>query len=329
LIIVNRGSKVEPRHHSSATLLTQLQKKSAQAIVNLFETGAVRGDYAKVTIMPGDPGHLTYGRSQTTLASGNLYLLIKAYCSAPGAELATELGPYLGALEARDVNLDHDARLHRLLRDAGADRVMVEVQDGFFERVYWQPAQLAAQRLEITTPLGLTIVYDSWIHGSWARMRDRATERLGGPASIGERPWVEGYVAVRREWLAGHSNHLLRRTVYRMDAFTTLMWDGRWNLDLPFTCRGVVIDEPALGEGSDVRAHDDEDELPLLRLRSPMLRSSDVARLQAALNREGFDLIEDGAFGPATDAALRAFQAQQRLTVDGILGPASRAALAL
>lgn len=28
--------------------------------------------------MPGDTGHLTYGRAQTTLASGNLYLLLKA-----------------------------------------------------------------------------------------------------------------------------------------------------------------------------------------------------------------------------------------------------------
>ncbi|MCI0508166.1 MAG: hypothetical protein L0Z73_18980 [Gammaproteobacteria bacterium] len=61
-------------------MVTQLQKLTAQAIVNIFETGKVRGDYGKVTLLRGDPGHLTYGRSQTTLASGNLYLLIKDYC---------------------------------------------------------------------------------------------------------------------------------------------------------------------------------------------------------------------------------------------------------
>ena len=37
------------------TMLTELQKRTAQAIVNLFETGQVRGDYGKVTLIPGDP----------------------------------------------------------------------------------------------------------------------------------------------------------------------------------------------------------------------------------------------------------------------------------
>ena len=59
--------------------LAALQKQAAQAIVNIFETGSVRGNYADVTLLRGDSGQLTYGRSQTTLASGNLYLLIKSY----------------------------------------------------------------------------------------------------------------------------------------------------------------------------------------------------------------------------------------------------------
>jgi chitosanase len=55
-------------------MLTELQKKTAKAIVNIFETGRPLGDYSKVTLLQGDTGHLTYGRSQTTLASDNLYL---------------------------------------------------------------------------------------------------------------------------------------------------------------------------------------------------------------------------------------------------------------
>jgi chitosanase len=50
-------------------MVTDLQKRSAEAIVNVFETGTPRGDYGQVTVVPGDTGHLTYGRSQTTLAS--------------------------------------------------------------------------------------------------------------------------------------------------------------------------------------------------------------------------------------------------------------------
>lgn len=57
-------------------MLTILQKKIAQSIVNIFETGEPLGDYGNVTVLNGDTGHLTYGRSQTTLASGNLALLL-------------------------------------------------------------------------------------------------------------------------------------------------------------------------------------------------------------------------------------------------------------
>ena len=53
-------------------MITDLNKLSIQAIVNVFETGRAHGDYGKVTLLSGDSGHLTYGRSQTTLASGKI-----------------------------------------------------------------------------------------------------------------------------------------------------------------------------------------------------------------------------------------------------------------
>ena len=60
-------------------MLNDRQKKAAQAIVNIFETGRPEGDYCKVTMLSGDPGHLTYGRSQTTFAIGNLYLFFNGF----------------------------------------------------------------------------------------------------------------------------------------------------------------------------------------------------------------------------------------------------------
>ena len=93
-------------------MLTNLQKMTAQAIVNVFETGSPSGNYASITVASGDPGHLTYGRSQTTLSSGNLALLIAAYCDARGAAYSTDLRSFLPRLETRDATLDSDARLH-------------------------------------------------------------------------------------------------------------------------------------------------------------------------------------------------------------------------
>jgi peptidoglycan hydrolase-like protein with peptidoglycan-binding domain len=48
-----------------------------------------------------------------------------------------------------------------------------------------------------------------------------------------------------------------------------------------------------------------------------------IRQVQERLNILGANprLTEDGAFGPGTDAAVRAFQQQLGLTVDGIVGP--------
>ncbi len=53
-----------------------------------------------------------------------------------------------------------------------------------------------------------------------------------------------------------------------------------------------------------------------------------VRALQQALAREGFDPGSvDGKFGPNTERAVKAFQRANGLTVDGLVGPRTRAAL--
>src|SRR5215470_7980476 len=125
--------------------LSALQKAAAQAIVNIFETGSVRGNYGDVTLLPGDSGQLTYGRSQTTLASGNLSLLIQAYCARTDGQFGAAMKAFLPSLEVCDRSLNYDAAFRGLLKDAGDDPVMREVQDGFFDSVYWDPAVRSAK----------------------------------------------------------------------------------------------------------------------------------------------------------------------------------------
>jgi len=308
-------------------MVTELQKKTAQAIVNIFETGHPLGNYGQVTLLPNDSGHLTYGRAQTTLMSGNLHLLIKAYCEASEAQLASPLSEYLERLANRDTSLDLDQRLRDLLREAAGDPVMHEVQDRFFDRVYWAPSLQASSSNRIASGLGTSVVYDSRIHGSWERVRSLTTERHGSPVDIGEEDWVSHYVDERRNWLANHPNSLLHRTVYRMDAFRELIDAARWSLPLPLTVRGALIDEAILSSAPPVRvsAHDEDERT--FKLEVPYLIGSDVTAIQQALMKAGFTLDADGIFGPLTDAVVRQFQQQRGLTADGIVGPATRSAL--
>lgn len=62
----------------------------------------------------------------------------------------------------------------------------------------------------------------------------------------------------------------------------------------------------------------------LLYLTRPMTRGDDVAQLQQHLGGLGFDAGRiDGIFGPDTDRALREFQRNSGLTIDGLGGPAT------
>lgn len=309
-------------------MISASQKQSIQAIVNIFETGLPQGDYGQVTLLPGDSGHLTYGRSQTTLASGNLFLLISAYCQEQTAQFGPALAPFLSRIEDIDLSLDHDGEFRGLLRQAGDDPVMQTIQDAFFDRVYWEPAVKSAKFIDSVTALGMAVVYDSRIHGSWHRMRDRTIQRHGKLPALGEKEWMAHYVDVRRDWLANHSNTLLRKTVYRMDALKKLMKEDNWDLALPFMVRGMVIDETVLS-GAPTRASAAVAEERLLRLRTPFMQGQDVHELQERLAASGLNVETDGVFGPATKAAVVKFQEQNGLLADGIVGPVTRTLLGI
>jgi hypothetical protein len=65
----------------------------------------------------------------------------------------------------------------------------------------------------------------------------------------------------------------------------------------------------------------------VLRLTQPLMRGEDVLKVQQALLELGYSLGESGAdalYGIATENAVRKFQQDKDLVVDGIAGPATR-----
>jgi len=296
--------------------LTPTQVRTAQAIVNLFETGEVLGRYDQVTLLPEDPGHLTYGRSQTTLGSGNLHGMIASYCANHGARFGARLDAWLLRLAARDFALDTDRKLHNVLRASADDPVMRETQDSFFDSAYWQPALRAAGKLGLRSALAHAVVYDGHVHGSWTTIRDKANA-AGTLATVGEQAWIETYVGERRNWLATHRLPILRSTVYRMDAFQRLIDQGFWGLELPLVVRGAEISPASLG-GLPPGCYDGpQPGSRALGVEKPLLRGLDVRLLQLALSDAGSDIKADGVFGQASAQGVRELQIARGMPVTG------------
>ena len=303
-------------------MLTPLQKQTAQAIVNLFETSSARGDYGAVTVIPGDTGHLSFGRSQTTLGSGNLHALLQRYCDNAGARFGSRLAPWLERVEQRDTTLDNELRLHNLLRATADDPVMREMQDLFFDEGYWQPAARIAAGMGITTPLGLAVVYDSLIQGSWKTVRDLTIDHAGHLAELGERAWIEAYIATRHAWLAGHRRSDLRATAYRMEAFQRLAEQSYWGLELPLVVRGAELSTATLYATPPGCYDGPQPGTRSIALQTPLARGLDVRLLQLALSEQGIAIKADGIFGRTSANLLRDYQASTGLPATGVADPA-------
>ena len=206
------------------------------------------------------------------------------------------------------------------MRASADDQVMRDLQDEFFDDVYFTPATKAAERMGIGSPLGQAIVYDSFVHGSWARIRDRVEAT---PEALGERLWVDRYVTARRRWLESHSRADLRTTVYRMDAFRRLIELDAWGLPLPLVVRGAEVSTTTLS-GSPPGVFDGPQ--PGTRALSfttsqTLMRGLDVRLVQLALSQRGADIVADGVFGRASSRCVADHQRTTGTPVSGVANP--------
>jgi chitosanase len=307
---------------SGASVLTATQAQTAKAIVNIFETGVVRGRYDQVTLIPGDTGHLTYGRSQTTLASGLLHDLLALYAGNAGARFAKRLSPYMSRAAERDLSLDTDTGFANLLRACADDLVMRETQDAFFDLAFWRPAVESARAMGLTQPLSIAVVYDSRVHGSWAKLRDETNAKDGSVAQLGERSWIQAYVRRRLNWLAQSPRPDLRATVYRMDAFQRLIDQDRWGLALPLVVRGEEISALTLAAEPPGCYTGPAPGTRNVGLSSPLLRGLDVRLVQLALSDAGEPVKADGVFGDQSAKSLSRVQTARGKPATGSADPA-------
>jgi chitosanase len=247
--------------------------------------------------------------------------MLTRYCDNPAARFGKLLRRWLPDLEQKLAAVDEDQLLHNVLRTCADDLVMREVQDAFFDQTYWRPAFNSARTLGIRLPLGVAIVYDSTVHGSWQRMRDRTNDSVGQLQDIGELPWLVAYLKVRRNWLATHSRSDLRATVYRMDALQRLLDLGHTGLALPLVVRGIEISTASLAAASPSYFDGPAAGSRTLSVQSPLLRGHDVRRVQLGLSMDGMEIVADGVYGPTSAMRIRQYQLGRGYAATGVATP--------
>ena len=223
--------------------LTPDQELICERVINAFETGSMQGNYGAIVTFDDGPNgirQITYGRSQTT-EYGNLRELVEMYVQANG-QFSSQLQPYVDRIGR--VALVDDATFKDLLRRAGADPVMRNTQDTFFDRGYFQPALQWAQTNGFTRALSALVIYDSWIQSGQILplLRSRFPETV--PASGGnEQNWIRQYAGVRNDWLSSSAKPVVRASAYRTRDLLREIGRNNWDLaQLPISANGVAVD---------------------------------------------------------------------------------------
>ena len=209
---------------------------------------------------------------------------------------------------------------------------MQREQDAYLDRNYLQPAIAHAQAAGLVQPLSHAIVYDTHIQGGWLTCSQAVNKAIGAVAgNVTEGLWIAQYLETRTAFLKGVTNP---DTSYRMVAYGSILKAGNWNLDLPFTFRGVLVSsedfETAPSQPIIIASPipDPEiDSLPVLRPQIPYTRGDMVHRLQKLLNTAGAQNSEDETYGPFTQALVSAFQKSKGMKPDAVVGPQTWAAL--
>lgn len=210
-------------------------------ILNVFENGSIERNYSGVFVFNDGPNsikQLTYSIGFTEF--GNLPKVVEEYASAPG-EFSEEFKKYVGRV-GQPPSLHSSTEFKRLLKEAGSDLVMREIQDKIFAEKYLGPAKKFFEENKFTLPLSLLVIADSYLHSgsvlTFLRKRFKETPPLNGGD---EKEWIKQYVNARHQWLSTHSRSILRKTIYRTNCFKEQISSDNWNLIGPVNANGIIV----------------------------------------------------------------------------------------
>src|SRR3954447_4236354 len=238
-----RGAElVDPRDPRLSLTVDAERKHRAAQITSTFENSTLELQYDYVENI-GDGRGITAGRAGFTSATGDLLLLIRRYTEAQPDNVLT---PYIPALELvgdtdSEKGLDGFAEAWT---DAAKDPDFQSLQDQLVDELYFVPAMTMAADLDIRTPLGQMVLWDTMIqhgvggaNGTWAIIEE--TERNVGPVGRNESAWLDAFLDTRlRHLFRMYRGATETRDVSphsRVDALRSLLQGGNLALEPPLT----------------------------------------------------------------------------------------------
>lgn len=206
--------------------------KFIREVLTIAEQGTRTIPYSKVEVMndgPGNAAQITLSIGFTELG-GNLKPVVQRYCDQGGA-LAAKFAAYLPSLGHK--RLASDGQFKQLLKESGKEELMHTIQEECFEEFYLGPAFKWAKANGMGLPLSLLVICDSYLHSGSIPSFLRSKFPASAPVKDveGEKTWITQYTKVRQDWLANHSNRLLRNTVYRTKYYLNLLNANDWQLN--------------------------------------------------------------------------------------------------
>jgi chitosanase len=121
--------------------------------------------------------------------------------------------------------------------------MMMQAQEEMFDKLYLGPAFTWASKYGFALPLSYLVIADSFLHsGSMLDfLMNRFPEKK--PSAGGDsKKWIAAYTNARKDWLANHSNRILRNTVYRCNCFLAQIDKNNWNLEeTPVVMHGTPV----------------------------------------------------------------------------------------
>ena len=310
-------------------------QRIAMQITSIMETGSLGGYSA---LNDYDDGIISFGRHQATLAGGALEALLTRYLGSSNTPHAAALRPFMARVRQKDASLRSSSSFKDALRAAAADPAMQAAQDAAIIQSHYNPAAAAANGWNVTSPLGVAMLYDTKIQGGMETVLARAQNRVGGkPGQNGvtERAFLVAFNAERRARLielaharglgTAHGKALMSST-YRCDAFDSLLATGNLALSGPIVVRGVSLDGVQQGPEQEPGPQDEEptDFVALEKGATGAAVQTLQSRLVTLRYMSQSDMnTGPGIFGPKTEASVRRFQQAEGLSVTGKVNQAT------